>query len=204
MRSRATREHCGPLFTFILLIPEEFLYASLKQNMIKKPTLHSHFYFKCGFDKLLVFIYSLIYGLKCSQWVEKVQRHLMAHAEVSQIHKYISVCQAGASAPSKVINTYAKTSASFFCSTRSKGFAEPVGDVQIAIVHFPISAFIGGSEIQTESMSTRGSLTSRKCKQPLIVSYTSQQNGSEERKSQANVFQEKLCNSKCYKRNINT
>lgn len=59
----------------------------------------------------------------------------------SALHKEIFTCKAGGTAHSEVI-TFTETSAAFFCSTRSKGFAKPTGDLQIAIVHFQISTFI--------------------------------------------------------------
>lgn len=79
-----------------------------------------------AFDMLLVFVYFLIWSLvsglkKCkdSWW-----HTLKVSQKKSPLQKYISVCQ------SKNIDTCAPS----FCCTRSKGFAEPVGDLQIAIV----------------------------------------------------------------------
>lgn len=142
--------------------------------MIKKPELnfmHSHYYLQVfASDKLLVFIY----GLKFGQWGKKAQRKMTAYAEVNQKKRpftQINLCVPGVSVQEKVINTFSETSASFLCSTRSKGFAEPVGDLQITTVLFKISPFTGGSDIQTKSMSTWGSLTTGKRKQPFIVPY---------------------------------
>lgn len=94
-----------------------------------------------AFDKLLVFVYFLISDLEFGQRVKKKKEckdswwhTLKVSQKKSPLQKYVSVRQCRFERSEQKYKHTAKTCAPSFCCTRSKGFAEPVGDLQIAIV----------------------------------------------------------------------
>ena len=119
-----------------------------------KPNLHSHYYFQVfAFDKLLLFTYLFIYKMRVSQEVSKVK--LMVSQKEEPFYSY-HLCMLGWSDCSERSNKHNTNQDLCFTPLLHKvkrlcRACRGSSDCNFALLNLCI---IGGSEIQTESMST--------------------------------------------------